>query len=312
MTNKEILANTSSSNDLSASEVSASEVSASEVSASEVSASEVSASEVPASGNNAVLYQLDQRGVATVTLNRPDIHNAFDDQLIVELTTIFRQIGQDDNVRVMILASKGKSFCAGADLNWMKRMADYSYEENLADANGLAKMLLTLNELPKPTIARVQGAAFGGAVGLIACCDMAIGSKLSKFCLSEVKLGLIPATISPYVIDAIGARAARRYFTTAEVFSSRRARRLGLLSEAVTEEALDQTIELLVEQLLKNAPKAVASAKQLVFELRDLPPGKDLADLTSERIASARVSLEGQEGLSAFLQKRKANWRGDQ
>jgi methylglutaconyl-CoA hydratase len=271
-----------------------------------------SANEVFVDENSAVLYQLDNRGVATVTLNRPDIHNAFDDQLIAELTTIFQQIGQDDNVRVMILASKGKSFCAGADLNWMKRMADYSYEENLADANALAQMLLTLNELPKPTIARVQGSAFGGAVGLIACCDMAIGSKLSKFCLSEVKLGLMPATISPYVIDAIGARAARRYFTTAEVFSSRRARRLGLLSEAVTEEELDQTVELLVTHLLKNAPKAVASAKQLVFDLRDTPAGKDLLDLTCERIATARVSAEGQEGLSAFLQKRKANWRGDE
>jgi len=276
------------------------------------SASDMSANEVCVSENNAVLYQLDERGVATVTLNRPDIHNAFDDQLIAELSTIFEHVGQDDAVRVMILASKGKSFCAGADLNWMKRMANYSYEENLADANALAQMLLSLNELPKPTIARVQGAAFGGAVGLIACCDMAIGSKLSKFCLSEVKLGLMPATISPYVIDAIGARAARRYFTTAEVFSSMRARRLGLLSEAVTEEELDQTIEQLVEHLLKNAPKAVASAKQLVFDVRDTPAGKGLLDLTSKRIAAARVSAEGQEGLSAFLQKRKANWRGDE
>lgn len=273
---------------------------------------DVSASEMSANESRAVLYQLDERGVATVTLNRPDIHNAFDDQLIAELSTIFQQIGQDDDVRVMILASNGKSFCAGADLNWMKRMANYSYEENLADANALAKMLLILNELPKPTIARVQGAAFGGAVGLIACCDMAIGSKLSKFCLSEVRLGLMPATISPYVIDAIGARAARRYFTTAEVFSSRRARRLGLLSEAVTEEELDQSIEQLVEHLLKNAPNAVASAKQLVFDLRDTPAGKELLDLTSARIATARISAEGQEGLSAFLQKRKANWQGDE
>ena len=261
--------------------------------------------------NSSVLYQLDNRGVATVTLNRPDIHNAFDDQLITELSNIFQKIGQDDDVRVMILASKGKSFCAGADLNWMKRMADYSYEENLADANALAQMLLTLNELPKPTIARVQGAAFGGAVGLIACCDIAIGSKLSKFCLSEVKLGLMPATISPYVIDAIGARAARRYFMSAEVFSSRRARRLGLLSEAVTEEELDDTIELLIEQLLKNAPNAVAAAKQLVFDVRDTPAGPDLLNLTSSRIAAARVSPEGQEGLSAFLQKRRPSWRGE-
>lgn len=262
--------------------------------------------------NDAVLYSLDQRGVATVTLNRPLVHNAFDDQLIAQLTNMFKRVGQDDKVRVMILAANGKSFCAGADLNWMKRMTDYSYEQNLADATALADMFLALNELPKPTIARIQGAAFGGAVGLVACCDMAIGSKLSKFCLSEVKLGLIPATISPYVIDAIGARLARRYFTTAEVFSSRRARRIGLLSEAVTEEELDTTIAELVEHLLKNAPHAVAAAKQLIFDIRDTPAGEELLNLTSSRIAATRVSAEGQEGLNAFLQKRRPNWRGDE
>ena len=261
---------------------------------------------------DAVLYSLDQRGVATVTLNRPQVHNAFDDQLIAQLTGIFKRVGEDDNVRVMILAAKGKSFCAGADLNWMKRMADYSYEQNFADATALANMFLELNKLPKPTIARVQGAAFGGAVGLVACCDMAIGSKLSKFCLSEVKLGLIPATISPYVIDAIGARLARRYFTTAEVFSSRRARRIGLLSEAVAEEELDTTIEELVEHLLKNAPLAIAAAKQLIFDIRDIPTGEALLNLTSSRIAATRVSEEGQEGLNAFLQKRRPNWRGEE
>ena len=162
----------------------------------------------------AVIYHLDERGVATVTLNRPEKHNAFDDSLIAELTRIFKQIANEPAARVMVLAAQGKSFCAGADLNWMKRMANYSYEENLADANALANMLHALHTLPKPTIAKVQGAAFGGAVGLVACCDIAIGSKLSKFCLSEVKLGLIPATISPYVIEAMGARAAKRYFMT--------------------------------------------------------------------------------------------------
>ncbi|MFT5674795.1 MAG: methylglutaconyl-CoA hydratase [Paraglaciecola sp.] len=266
----------------------------------------------PSENKDAVLYSLDQRGVATVTLNRPQVHNAFDDQLIAQLTDIFKRVGQDDNVRVMILAANGKSFCAGADLNWMKRMTDYSYEQNFADATALANMFLELNKLPKPTIARVQGAAFGGAVGLVACCDMAIGSKLSKFCLSEVKLGLIPATISPYVIDAIGARLARRYFTTAEVFSSRRARRIGLLSEAVTEEELDTTIEELVEHLLKNAPLAIAAAKQLIFDIRDIPTGEALLSLTSSRIAATRVSEEGQEGLNAFLQKRRPNWRGEE
>lgn len=261
--------------------------------------------------DQAVLFCVDERGVATVTLNRPEIHNAFDDQLIAELTKIFQQVAQDDNIRVMVLASNGKSFCAGADLNWMKRMAQYSYEQNLADATSLANMFQTLNTLPKPTIARVQGAAFGGAVGLVACCDIAIGSKLSKFCLSEVKLGLIPATISPYVIEAIGARAARRYFMTAEVFSSRRARRLGLLSEAVTEEELDPTIEDLIVPILKNGPQAVAAAKKIVLDIKHLGAGEALIEQTSASIAAIRVSDEGQEGLSAFLDKRRPNWLKD-
>ncbi|GAC35425.1 enoyl-CoA hydratase/isomerase family protein [Paraglaciecola polaris] len=255
-----------------------------------------------------ITCEIDERGVATVTLNRPEVHNAFDDILIADLTRVFTQLGNNQTVRAVILAATGKSFCAGADLNWMKRMASYSYEQNLNDANNLAKMLYTLNTLPKPTIARVQGAAFGGAVGLVACCDMAVGSKLSKFCLSEVKLGLIPATISPYVIQAIGERNARRYFTTAEVFSSRRARRIGLLSEAVTEEELDVTIEGLLEHILKNGPCAVSAAKKLVFDVANRIPDEALRHTTSELIANTRVSAEGQEGLSAFLQKRRPNW----
>lgn len=258
---------------------------------------------------NSVLYHLDERGVATVTLNKPEKHNAFDDTIIAELTRLFKQIDIDNKVRVMVLRAEGKSFCAGADLNWMKRMAQYSYEENLADANALANMLHSLHSLSKPTIARVQGAAFGGAVGLVACCDIAIGTKLSKFCLSEVKLGLIPATISPYVIDAIGARVARRYFMTAEVFSARRARRLGLLSEAVTQEEIDGEIEALVKHILSNGPEAVTAAKQLVFDVKDLEIGEELLEKTSLRIATARVSTEGQEGLSAFLEKRPAKWQ---
>ncbi|WP_339726068.1 enoyl-CoA hydratase/isomerase family protein [uncultured Paraglaciecola sp.] len=255
-----------------------------------------------------VLFEIDNRGVATVTLNQPDIHNAFDDKLIVQLTDIFSRINQNNDIRVMVLAAAGKSFSAGADLNWMQRMATYSYEQNLADANALAKMFYILNTIDKPTIARVQGAAFGGAVGLVACCDMAIGSKLSKFCLSEVKLGLVPATISPYVIDALGARIARRYFATAEVFSATRARRLGLLSEAVVEEELDSTIENLIEHILKNSPAAIRAAKQLIFEVQDRPICDDLIAKTSEKIAELRVSEQGQEGLNAFLQKRRANW----
>lgn len=258
-----------------------------------------------------VLLDIDERGVATVTLNRPEKHNAFDDDLIAQLTVIFKQLGEDKQVRAVILAAKGRSFCAGADVNWMKRMADYTFEENVADAKKLAEMLWHLNYMPKPTIARVQGAAFGGAVGLIACCDMAVGSKMSKFCLSEVKLGLIPATISPYVIAAMGERIARRYFVTAEVFSARRARRLGLLSETVTEEELDGCIEELLQNILKNGPNAVAAAKQLVFDVGSQPCEEEIMEKTCLRIATVRVSGEGQEGLSAFLEKRKPNWRKD-
>lgn len=255
-----------------------------------------------------VLFEIDSRGVATVTLNQPEIHNAFDDKLIEQLTAIFSQVDQHQDIRVMVLAAAGKSFSAGADLNWMQRMASYSYEQNLADANALAKMFFILNTINKPTIARVQGAAFGGAVGLVACCDMAIGSKLSKFCLSEVKLGLAPATISPYVINALGARIARRYFATAEVFSATRARRLGLLSEAVVEEELDKTIEDLIEHILRNSPAAIRAAKELIFEVQDKPITDELIAMTSEKIAELRVSEQGQEGLNAFLQKRRANW----
>ena len=255
-----------------------------------------------------VLLFIDKRGVATITLNQPDIHNAFDDKLIVQLTDIFSRIHQDQNIRVMVLASAGKSFSAGADVNWMRRMATYSYEQNLADASALANMFYTLNNLNKPTIARVQGATFGGAVGLVACCDMAVASKLSRFCLSEVKLGLIPATISPYVIDAIGARVARRYFTTAEVFSARRARRIGLLSEAVAEEELDRTVEGLIEHLVKNSPAAIQAAKQLIFDVQNKPVSEALLATTSQKIAKIRVSEQGQEGLNAFLEKRRANW----
>lgn len=256
-----------------------------------------------------VLYTLDNRGVVTITLNRPEKHNAFDDHIIAKLTELFNRAARDTNARVVVLQASGKSFCAGADLNWMKRMANYSYEQNVADANALATMLHTLYTLPKPTIAKVQGAAFGGAVGLIACCDIAISSRLSKFCLSEVKLGLIPATISPYVIDAMGDRVARRYFMTAEVFSARRARRLGLISEAVTEEELESSVEQLVTQILSNGPVAVAAAKQLVFDVKDEPLGEELIEKTSLRIATTRVSKEGQEGLSAFLEKRAPAWR---
>lgn len=259
-----------------------------------------------------LMVNIDQRGIASVTLNRPDKHNAFDDKVIAELSACFDQLRQHKSVRAMILAGAGKNFCAGADLAWMQRMADYSYEENLADANALAEMLFKLYSLPFPTIAQVTGSAFGGGVGLVAACNMAIGTKLCKFCLSEVKLGLIPATISPYLVEAIGARQAKRYFMTAEVMSARRARRLGLLNETVVEEELESTTEQVISALLKNGPVAVGQAKILVEDVQYRVNNELLRQMTSERIADIRTSAEGQEGLQAFLQKRSPAWRRDE
>ena len=251
---------------------------------------------------------IDPRGVATVTLDNKEKHNAFDDEMISELTHTFEQVANNDNVRAMVLAANGKSFSAGADLNWMKRISHYAYKENLADASALALMLKTLNTLPKPTIARVQGAAFGGAVGLVSCCDIAVASSQASFCLSEVKIGLIPATISPYVIAAIGSRAARRYFNTAEKFDALTAKDLGLVSEVVDAEQLDSSINTLLEALLRNSPAALKASKQLVFDVAGREINTGLIQETSKRIAAIRVSPEGQEGLSAFLDKRPAEW----
>ena len=251
---------------------------------------------------------IDPRGVATVTLDNKEKHNAFDDEMISELTHTFEQVANNDNVRAMVLAANGKSFSAGADLNWMKRISHYAYKENLADASALALMLKTLNTLPKPTIARVQGAAFGGAVGLVSCCDIAVASSQASFCLSEVKIGLIPATISPYVIAAIGSRAARRYFNTAEKFDALTAKNLGLVSEVVDAEQLDSSINTLLEALLRNSPAALKASKQLVFDVAGREINTGLIQETSKRIAAIRVSPEGQEGLSAFLDKRPAEW----
>ena len=252
---------------------------------------------------------IDARGVARVTMNNPSKHNAFDDSIIAELSNAFSALDADPQVRVVVLAAQGKSFSAGADLDWMKRMASYSKEQNLNDARALAEMLKSLNFMNKPTIARVQGAAMGGAVGLVSCCDMAAGSLRASFSLSEVKIGLVPATISPYVIAAIGQRAARRYFTTAERFDANEALKLGLLSTVVEENQLDSEVERLVTALLDNSPQAVGIAKQLVFDLADREVADELIESTSECIASIRVSEEGQEGLTAFLQKRPPAWK---
>ena len=260
---------------------------------------------------NKVITQIDSRGVAQVTLNNPDKHNAFDDQMIIQLTNAFNALAANANVRIMLLKSEGKSFSAGADLEWMKRMASYSYQQNLNDAHALAAMLKALHQMPIPTIARVQGAAFGGAVGLISCCDIAVASSKASFALSEVKIGLVPSTISPYVIAAIGERHAKRYFMTAERFDANTALQISLVHEAVEEQFLDDKVEQLITAILSNGPEAVVAAKQLVFAVSGKAIDSSLIEHTCEVIAGIRVSAQGQEGLSAFLDKRKPHWLKD-
>lgn len=247
-------------------------------------------------------------GIARVTLNRPEVRNAFDDALIKELTRTFQTLENDKSVRVVVLAGNGPAFCAGADLNWMKRMAGYSYEQNLADARALAEMLSTLDRLPKPTIARVHGAAFAGGTGLVAACDIAVGTPDAKFCLSEAKLGLSPATISPYVIRAMGERQARRYFLSAEVFGAEEAHRIGMLSALVSATELDATLDSIIKNLLAGGPQAHAKIKQLIGAVANRPVDDALVADTAKRIAEIRVSPEGREGIASFLEKRKPSW----
>jgi methylglutaconyl-CoA hydratase len=247
-------------------------------------------------------------GVARVTLNRPELRNAFDDALIASLKKAFLEIGSDASVRVMILAGNGPAFCAGADLNWMKRMAGYGYDENLADARALAEMLAALDRLPKPTIARVHGPVFAGGTGLVAACDIAIGTPEAKMCLSEAKLGLSPATISPYVIRAMGERHARRYFLTAEVFDAAEACRMGMLSLLVEPGKLDATIDEILKHLLAGGPAAHARIKELIRAVAGRRPDDALVAETAQRIAEIRGSPEGREGIASFLEKRRASW----
>lgn len=249
-----------------------------------------------------------QDGVARVTLNRPELRNAFDDALIGKLSQAFAELAVDRSVRVIVLAGNGPAFCAGADLNWMKRMAGYSYEENLADAKGLADMLAALDRLPKPTIARVHGPVFAGGTGLVAACDIAVGTPEAKFCLSEAKLGLSPATISPYVIRAVGERLARRYFLTAEVFDAQEAYRIGMLSLLVPAGELDAAVAELVKHLLAGGPESHAKIKALIRDVAGRRPDDAVAAETAKRIAEIRGSAEGREGIAAFLEKRKASW----
>ena len=250
-----------------------------------------------------------QGPIGLVTLNRPDRHNAFDDTLIAELTATLRQFEADDTVRVVVLSGAGKSFSAGADLNWMKRMAGFSKEDNQRDAMALGALMRTLAHLRKPSVARVQGAAYGGGVGLVACCDIAVASQAAVFSLSEVKLGLIPAVISPYVVAAIGERAARRYFLSGERFDAAEAWRLGLVHElGGDDDAMDEKIGEIIEALLACGPVAQREAKELIRAVASRPVTSELIQDTAERIARVRSSPEGREGVAAFLEKRRAAW----
>jgi methylglutaconyl-CoA hydratase len=258
--------------------------------------------------NSSVILSVDNRGVATVTLDRPEKHNAFDEHVIADLTAAFEQVSADPNIRVMVLSARGKTFSAGADLNWMKRMAKYSTEKNLEDANNLARMFHTLYFMPAPTIASVRGAAYGGGAGLVCCCDIAIAASDVLFAFSETRLGLIPATISPYVIQTIGSKAARHYFITAERFNASRARELGMLLDVLPDKIIEERVEELVNGILKNGPRAVRAAKQLVFAIEGKHITSDLIQETCQRIADTRASDEGKEGLSAFLERRNPSW----
>ncbi|QEE24156.1 enoyl-CoA hydratase/isomerase family protein [Rhodanobacter glycinis] len=254
----------------------------------------------------------DRAGVRELTLNRPEVHNAFDDALIAELTAAVQTAASDPAVRAVVLTGAGASFSAGADLNWMRGMASASEQENRDDSLRLAELMRTLQFCPKPTIARVNGAAYGGGVGLVACCDIAIGADTAKFGLTEVKLGLVPAVISPYVLHAIGLRQARKLFLTGEVFDAHEAQRIGLLHRVVAAEALDDAVAFTLKLLAKAGPEAQREAKQLALRMagHEEDGAERIDHDNAALIARLRVSTEGQEGLSAFLDKRAPAWVG--
>ena len=255
-----------------------------------------------------VITEIEASGRATLTLNRPEVHNAFNEDLIGRLGAEFASLGRDDDVRVVVVAARGKSFSAGADLNWMQRTAAYSPGENLADAKTFATMLKVLYRLPKPTIAQVQGAAYGGGVGLVAACDIAIAAEGAVFSFSEVKLGLIPAMISPFAVAAIGPRQARRYFLTAERFDAEEARRLGLVHMVVPAIELDAAVGRLVGLILANGPASLAAAKDLIASVMARPIDDAVLEDAAGRIAAIRATAEGKEGVAAFLEKRRPYW----
>ena len=249
---------------------------------------------------------IDDKGIATLTLNRPEVHNAFDDVMISELLQALKDVEDSEQARVLVLRSEGKNFSAGADLNWMRSMADKNYQQNVEDAGELGLLMERLDLLSKPSIALVQGAAFGGAVGLAACCDIVLAQPRSSFCLSEVKIGLIPAVISPYVVRTIGERQSRRYMLTAERFFADEAQKLGLVNDVVDD--FEEPLNNLLDALLAISPQAVTACKELIRNVGSRPINKDVREHTIKAIAEIRVSDEGQEGLSAFLEKRPAAW----
>ena len=258
--------------------------------------------------------ELDERGVAWLTLVRPEVHNAFDDSLIAELNAHLERLhhaAHHGEVRAVVLGSEGKSFSAGADLGWMKRMVEYDFEGNLADSRKLSALMHGLDTLPCPTVCRVQGAAFGGAVGLAACCDIVVASEKAKFCLSEVKIGLSPAVISPYVQRAIGPRQMRRYALSAEVMDAPTALALGLAHQVVDADALDDAVAAMLETLLAGSPQAQRATKALLAEVAREPDSKATREHTCRVISELRVSAEGQEGLASFFEKRRPAWTNE-
>lgn len=247
--------------------------------------------------------------VAEVWLNRPELRNAFNSEVIAALDAGFRELGADAQLRAIVLGGRGKAFCAGGDLNWMRAMAGYTWAQNKADADALAAMLWTLHRCPVPVVGRVHGDCYAGGLGLAACCDVLVAAEGMHFCLSEARLGLLPATIGPYVVRALGEQAARRYFVTAERFSAARAHALGFVHELVAPEALDDKVAEVVAALVANGPAAVRASKRLVQDLAGREIDATLRDDTARRIADIRASAEGREGVSAFLEKREPSWK---
>ena len=253
-----------------------------------------------------------QGAVARVWLNRPDVRNAFNDSVIAELTAAFRELGADASLRAIVIGGHGKAFCAGGDLNWMRAMADYSWEQNRADAQALADMLYTLYTCPLPLVGRVHGDCYAGGVGLASVCDVLVAAEGMHFCLSEARLGLLPATIGPYVVRALGEQASRRYFISAERFSAAEAHRLGFVHELATAETIDAKVDAIVQTLVANGPAAVKASKKLVQDLAGQPLTAALRADTARRIADIRASEEGREGVQSFLNKRTPRWQASE